>query len=108
MPLSSSTSALARRASRCAAEPSRANSIRSRRDSLSRKPGWIMDEAESHYGRLTRGFSGFPQSRGILRHRWQQSTTALVRPTGREDLEEVAFAEGAPRECPVGPPHGAA
>ena len=44
----------------------------------------------------------------LLRRRWQQSTGALVRPAGRADMEEVAFAERAPRECPVGPPHGAA
>ena len=43
-PSSSSTSAFARRASRCATAPSRARSIRSRRDSLSRKPGRIMGE----------------------------------------------------------------
>src|SRR6478736_5083693 len=65
MPLSSNTSALARRARRCAAEPSRASSIRSRRDSLSRKPGRIMNEAESPQRRLARGFSEFSQSRGI-------------------------------------------
>src|ERR1035437_10167406 len=65
IPSSSSTSALARRASRCAAEPSRASSIRSRRDSLSRKRGGIMGTVESSLDRLARGFSGFPQSRGI-------------------------------------------
>lgn len=42
MPSSRRTNALARRASRCAADPSRASSIKSRRDSLSRKPGRIM------------------------------------------------------------------
>src|ERR1700722_4784609 len=42
MPWSSNTSALARRARGCAAEPSRASSIRSRRDSGSRKPARIM------------------------------------------------------------------
>src|ERR1019366_3569784 len=58
IPSSSSTSALARRASRCAAPPSRASSIRSRRDSLSRKRGRIMGGRES----TPRGFA-----RGIFR-----------------------------------------
>ena len=30
----------------------------------------------------------------------------MVRPASREDLAEVALAEGAPRERPVEPPHG--
>jgi hypothetical protein len=55
MPSSSSTSAFARRARRCAADPSRANSIRSCRDSLSRKPGRIMRSVESSPCRFARG-----------------------------------------------------
>src|ERR1700729_4361640 len=55
MPRSSNTSALARRARRCAAEPSRASSIRSRRDSGSRKPARIMPTVESGPRRLARG-----------------------------------------------------
>ena len=47
MPSSSNTSALARRARRCAANPSRANSIWSLRDSGSSKPGRIMERLES-------------------------------------------------------------
>src|SRR5271157_428248 len=65
MPLSSSTSALTRRTTRCTAEPSRASSFRSRRNSLSRKPERIMDQAESSRLRLARSFSEFPQSWGI-------------------------------------------
>src|ERR1700759_2684659 len=41
----------------------------------------------------------------LLRHWWRESTTALVRPTGREDLAQVALAEGAPRARPVEPPN---
>jgi hypothetical protein len=44
----------------CAADPSRASSIRSQRDSLSRNPGRIMQEAASPRARLARGFSGIP------------------------------------------------
>jgi hypothetical protein len=71
MPLSNNTSALARRANRCAAEPSRANSIRSLRDSLSRKPGRIMDEAESPQGRLARGFFRNSEESGYITT-WQK------------------------------------
>lgn len=48
MPWSSSTSAFARRAKRCAADPSRASSIRSCRDTLSRNPGRIIGPVESN------------------------------------------------------------
>jgi hypothetical protein len=56
-----------RRARRCAAEPSRANSIRSRRDSLSRKPGRIIDQAESPQQRMASDFSEFSAESGIDR-----------------------------------------
>ena len=52
---------------RCAAEPSRARSVNSRRDSLSRKPGRIMRGVESGPERLARGFFGYPVSWGIYR-----------------------------------------
>src|ERR1700723_3363145 len=65
MPSSNSSSALARRAKRCAAEPSRVSSIRSCRDSLSRKPGRIIRSAESRSHALASDSFGFPQSRGI-------------------------------------------
>jgi hypothetical protein len=55
---SSSTSALARQSRRCAADPSRASLARSWRDSLSRKPGRIIQTVESQFGRLARGFFG--------------------------------------------------
>src|SRR4051812_45667869 len=55
MPSSSNTSAFARRARRCAADPSRASSMRSCRDSLSRNPGRIIGPVESDSGRLARG-----------------------------------------------------
>ena len=48
MPWSSSTSAFARRARRRAADPSRASSIRSCRDTLSRNPGRIIGPVESN------------------------------------------------------------
>jgi hypothetical protein len=44
----------------------------------------------------------------LLRHWWQWSAAALVRPAGQEDLEEVALTEGAPWEFPVESPHGVA
>ena len=66
MPSSNSTSALARRAKRCAAEPSRVSSIRSCRDSLSRKPGRITRSAESRSHPLASDSFGFPQSRGYM------------------------------------------
>src|SRR3712207_8084047 len=34
----------------------------------------------------------------LLRHRWKWSAIALVRPAGREDLAEVALAEGRSEE----------
>src|ERR1700731_1902938 len=49
IPPSNNTSALARRASRCATEPSRARSIRSLRDSGSRKPARIEGLASFGY-----------------------------------------------------------
>jgi hypothetical protein len=55
VPSSSSTSALARRARRLTAEPSRASAIRSCRDAASRKPGQIMRSVESdsdHFARV--------------------------------------------------------
>src|SRR3954452_11335269 len=55
IPSSNKTSALARRARRCAADPSRASSIRSCRDAVSRKPGRIIRPVESGSGRLARG-----------------------------------------------------
>src|SRR3954454_7872003 len=55
IPSSNNTSALARGASRCAADPSRASSIRSCRDAVSRKPGRIIRPVESGTGRLARG-----------------------------------------------------
>src|SRR5215468_3241870 len=65
IPSSSSTNALARRASRCGADPSRANSIRSCRDSLSRKPLRIMKPAESGENDSASGFFGYPRNLGI-------------------------------------------
>src|SRR5271156_2654404 len=55
MPSSSSTNALARRARRCAANPSRANSVRSCRDSGSRKPGWTMRFGRVGFGLVRKG-----------------------------------------------------
>src|SRR3954468_21239679 len=55
IPSSNKTSAFARRARRCAADPSRASSIRSCRDAVSRKPGRIIRPVESGSGRLARG-----------------------------------------------------
>src|SRR4029079_1798289 len=55
IPSSNSTRALARRARRCAADPSRASSIRSCRNAVSRKPGRIIQPVESGSGRLARG-----------------------------------------------------
>src|SRR5215467_7759180 len=66
MPSSSRTSAFARRAKRCAAEPSRANSVSSLRDAGVKKPRRIVPTVESHSRRLARGIFGFSQSRGIL------------------------------------------
>src|SRR5215469_9066699 len=65
MPSSSRTSAFARRAKRCAAEPSRANSVSSLRDAGVKKPRRIMPTVESQSRRLARGIFGFSQSRGI-------------------------------------------
>src|SRR5262245_4621842 len=65
IPSSSSTSALARRASRCGADPSRANSIRSCRDSLSRNPLRIMKPAESGENDSASGFFGYPRNLNI-------------------------------------------
>src|SRR5262249_1745589 len=67
IPSSSSTSALARRASRCGADPSRANSIRSCRDSRSSKPLRIIKPAESHENDSGSGFFGYPRNRDITR-----------------------------------------
>ena len=67
------------------AEPSRANA-RSCRDSLSRNPGQIMGEAESPQRPLARGFSGFPQSRGIQKDAPEErsiSAQLLVATRGR-------------------------
>ena len=55
MPSSSSASAFARRARRWAAEPSRANSIRSRRDAWSRTPERIISLVGSYSRRFARG-----------------------------------------------------
>src|ERR1700733_13965701 len=68
MPSSTSSSALARRAKRCAAEPSHVSSIRSCRDALSRKPGRITRSAESRSPRLASDSFGFPETRGINQH----------------------------------------
>ena len=66
-PSSSSTSAFARRrARRCAEAAPRARSIRSRRDSTSRKPGRIMEERRIGPRRIRKGFFGFPSSRGTV------------------------------------------
>src|ERR1700722_14188492 len=65
MPSSNKSSALARRAKRCVAEPSRVSSIRSCSDSLSRKPGRITRSAESRSHALASDSFGFPQSQGI-------------------------------------------
>jgi len=47
-------------------DPSRASSIRSCLDSLSRKPGRIIRPEESRQIRLAGGFFGFSQSQGIF------------------------------------------
>ena len=65
IPSSNSSNALARRAKRCAAEPSRVSSIRSCHDSLSRKPARITRSAESRSHALASDSFGFPQSCGI-------------------------------------------
>src|SRR5690349_12173346 len=90
MPSSSNTSAFARRARRWAADPSRANSIRSRRDSLSRNPGPIMHSVESGSGRLARGD---PDSHGVgvqgvaqKKFRWRRPRNTLK---GRQIAAEV-------------------
>src|ERR1700712_1151274 len=57
MPSSSNTSALARLARRWAADPSRANSIKSCRDAASRKPGRIMP-----FGRVRSSRFGKPEN----------------------------------------------
>src|SRR5215831_1331939 len=77
MPSSSRTSAFARRAKRCAAEPSRANSVSSLRDAGVKKPRRILPTVESQSRRLARGIFGFSQSRGI------HNTVEVYDPSGR-------------------------
>ena len=80
MPSSSSSSAFARRARRWAAEPSRASSIKSCRDSPSRKPDRIMPTVESGSRRFTRGGGrGFSESRGITFGSFFQKRTLYLR-----------------------------
>src|SRR4029079_4565922 len=59
IPSSSSTSAFARRARRWGTDPSRASSIRSCRDSLSRKPPRIIPQVESPSQTLARPNADF-------------------------------------------------
>ena len=65
MPSSSKTRAFARRAKRCATEPSRISSIRSCRDLMSRKPARIIQPAKSDSASLASDSFGFSQSSGI-------------------------------------------
>ena len=65
IPSSSSTSALARRARRCATDPSRPSSIRSRRDSGSRKPPRIMQGSRVGAELICKGILRVPRSWGI-------------------------------------------
>jgi len=65
MASSSGTRAFARRARRWAATPFRANSVRSLRDSLSKKPSRIMPTAESESRHLEEASFGFSGSRNI-------------------------------------------
>src|SRR5208283_2572466 len=69
MPASNSTNALACRARRWTAAPSRASSVRSRCDSLSRHPGRIMGFGRIRLGQLGKEFLEFRPSRGIPRSR---------------------------------------
>src|SRR6202035_4942792 len=77
MPSSNKSSALARRAKRCAAEPSRVSSIRSCRDSLSRKLGRITRSAESRSHALASDSFGFPQSQGIVLVRRKEAAVVV-------------------------------
>src|SRR5271168_2865580 len=55
-PLSSNTSALARRANRCFTDPSRASAISAERSSPNKNPGRIIPSNESNSTRLARAF----------------------------------------------------
>ncbi len=65
IPSSSNTSAFARRAKRCAADPFRANAISSCRNLLSKNPERIIRAVKSESPRLARAIFGFHGSRGI-------------------------------------------
>jgi hypothetical protein len=92
MPSSTSSSALARRAKRCAAEPSRVSSIRACRDALSRKPGRITRSAESRSHALASDSFGFPETRGIVRTFAGDSPAVTVAEESARAVEALTYS----------------
>src|SRR6188768_4295916 len=84
IPSSSSTSAFARRARRWGTDPSRASSIRSCRDSLSRKPPRIIPQVESPSQTLARPNADF---QGVRVYQMEYSRNLIFAVGGR--MEQV-------------------